>query len=113
MAINEAELDQLKQYIESVRWQFAKTMPQWPHWYTVLKWSTKDQSHHFLTLSKSIFNHGYDMTIGKRTYRYLNIGEFKYWSMDPTPESTDLINRAYVDNRKVSPEMMVNIKGKE
>ena len=25
-------------YIAKVRWQFAKTMPQWPHEYTVLQW---------------------------------------------------------------------------
>ena len=25
-------------YIAKVRWQFAKTMPQWPHEYTVREW---------------------------------------------------------------------------
>ena len=25
-------------YIAEVRWQFAKTMPQWPHEYTVREW---------------------------------------------------------------------------
>jgi hypothetical protein len=25
-------------YIGKVRWQFAKTMPQWPHEYTVREW---------------------------------------------------------------------------
>lgn len=27
-----------EKYIDEVRWQFAKTMPQWPHWYTVRAW---------------------------------------------------------------------------
>ncbi len=31
--------DDAREYISRVRWQFAKTMPQWPHEYTVLKWS--------------------------------------------------------------------------
>ena len=27
-----------REYIHQVRWQFAKTMPQWPHEYTVRDW---------------------------------------------------------------------------
>jgi hypothetical protein len=31
--------DEARAYIARVRWQFAKTMPQWPHEYTVREWS--------------------------------------------------------------------------
>jgi hypothetical protein len=31
-------LDDARTYIAKVRWQFAATMAQWPHEYTVLKW---------------------------------------------------------------------------
>jgi hypothetical protein len=27
-------IDQARVYIATVRWQFAKTMPQWPHEYS-------------------------------------------------------------------------------
>lgn len=28
----------MREYIGQVRWQFAKTMPDWPHEYTVKAW---------------------------------------------------------------------------
>jgi hypothetical protein len=31
-------MDHARAYIDSVRWQFAKTMPKWPHEYTVREW---------------------------------------------------------------------------
>ena len=30
--------DDARAYIARVRWQFAKTMPRWPHEYTVRQW---------------------------------------------------------------------------
>jgi hypothetical protein len=33
-------VDDARAYIADVRWQFAKTMPQWPHEYTVREWRT-------------------------------------------------------------------------
>jgi hypothetical protein len=32
--------------------------------------------------------------MGGRTYRYLKVGDYQYWTMDETLEETDLINRA-------------------
>jgi hypothetical protein len=31
-------IEDARTYIAKVRWQFAKTMPQWPHEYTVREW---------------------------------------------------------------------------
>lgn len=89
----------VNEFIKGTKWQFAKTMPTAPHWYTLLKWCTNNQRMGFGELVTSIFNHGEDVQWGRRTYKYLTIGEFKYWSMDPTIQSTDLINRAYLDGR--------------
>ena len=33
------DLASARDYIAKVRWQFAKTMPQWPHWYTARQWN--------------------------------------------------------------------------
>ena len=33
-------IEDARAYIDEVRWQFAKTMPQWPHEYTVRDWRT-------------------------------------------------------------------------
>jgi hypothetical protein len=39
--------DDARAYIATVRWQFAKTMPQWPHEYTVREWR-QDLEHEFV-----------------------------------------------------------------
>jgi hypothetical protein len=81
------------QYISSVEWRFAKTMSKIPHWYTVSAWSTEDREK-FMRLAEAIRVDGYDENFCGRTYRYLNIGDFKYWTMDPVVQETTLINRA-------------------
>lgn len=32
------DIEDARAYITKVRWQFAKTMPQWPHEYTIRDW---------------------------------------------------------------------------
>ena len=46
-------LDEARVYIASVRWQFAKTMPQWPHEYTVRVWPP-DLEHSFFAFVRLI-----------------------------------------------------------
>lgn len=38
MTTTEFDLAQARTYIAQVYWRFAKTMPQWPHEYTVRNW---------------------------------------------------------------------------
>ena len=45
-------IDDARAYIAEVRWQFAKTMPQWPHEYTVRDWRV-DLDDTFVDLSDS------------------------------------------------------------
>lgn len=89
--------DELKmeRYIDSVEWRIAKTMPQWPHWYTVRDWAP-GSADEFTRLARKIFSDGADELWNGKAYRYLYLGQFKYWSMDSTPDSTTLINRARI-----------------
>jgi len=89
-------------YIAEVRWQFAKTMPQWPHEYTVRTWHPElgDTFQAFVRLIRETGevkpwprespNPRYHLT-------YLTIGEWEYWTMGEPVEETTLINRARVD----------------
>ncbi len=89
--------EKIETFVKSVRWKFAKTMPFMPHWYIRLPvMETPEHIEMFKELTKAIFEQGTDKQVGKRIYRYLEIGEYKYWSMDPSIELTDLINRAYI-----------------
>ena len=91
-------------YIASVRWQFATTMPDWPHEYTVKAWRP-DLFDEFVAFCQLIAEEGEvepwppSPEIAIYHNRYLVIGEYKYWAMgplgdhDPVEEKT-IINRA-------------------
>jgi hypothetical protein len=66
-------------------WQFAKSMPQWPHWYVVRE---DGSAREFDFIDRLIKKFGYPDTWGKRTDFYLVIGKFKYWVIE------DVLNRA-------------------
>ena len=91
-------------YIDSVRWQYAKTMPDWPHEYTVKDWRP-DLYDAFKAFCTLVEEHGtvqpWLLAPAAPIYRnrYLIIGSHKYWTMgprgdqDPIEEKT-VINRA-------------------
>jgi len=87
--IPEADLKRLKKYIKSVEWRFAKTMPQWPHWYTLDKWNP-DKQDEFDFLFRCIGWYGYRDEFNPRDrWYYLQIDEFRYWHC-----AEHIINRA-------------------
>ena len=92
------DIERIQKYIDSVKWQYAKTMPKHPHYYNMIKWNFNlaDDFFHFVVY---IRKHGYQEKFFKYNLTYLNIGEFKYWSMgNPLPE-TILINRAKIESK--------------
>ena len=99
------EIAILESFVDSVTWKFAKTMPFMPHWYALFERMEGDEQRAlYKELVNTIMTKGVDEVKGKRTYRYLTIGEYKYWSMWNNPEEVILINRAFV-RRWVTQEM--------
>ena len=92
-------LDEAKEYIKSVRWQYAKTYVTAPHEYTVLDWKpeTKEQ---MIDFANFILANGYKEQFYSKTFTVLQIDEYKYWSMDFPTENTDLINRTFIDDER-------------
>ena len=91
--------DDARAYIASVRWQFAKTMPQWPHEYTVRAWRP-DLEQEFVEFVVLIRRDGVvkawppDASEPRYHHAYLELDGWEYWTMgSPIPETT-LINRA-------------------
>jgi hypothetical protein len=89
-------------YIGLARWQFAKTMPQWPHEYTVGDWRP-DLERDFVEFVALIRRDGIvkpwpaDSPSPRYHHTYLQIDGWDYWSMGEPIDETTVINRARVD----------------
>jgi hypothetical protein len=79
------DLDRVRAYIAASDWRFAKTMPQWPHWYVVRNWGHQRDFDFFARL---IDKDGYIDSWGQKRWKYLVVDDFKYWLCD------NVLNRA-------------------
>lgn len=88
-------------FVNRFKWRFAKTYAAFaPHEYLVLNWlrAPRDRKD-FYEFSKDIFEHGTTCFYnGRYERKYLEVDGYWYWSMDATPEETDLINRCLVED---------------
>lgn len=89
------ELARVRSFIESHVWHFAKSMPEIPHWYCLLK--DKGDAEEFRWFAAYIREHSTPGQFYGKTYYYYHLGGFKYWWMAPSAEECDLINRDVVD----------------
>ena len=78
-------------FIAQARWVFAKTMPQWPHWYTLRGWNDYKE---FMAFCHLIRSTGVYQKKTHWTRMYLDFGDYYYWTMSKDIENTTLINRA-------------------
>jgi hypothetical protein len=96
-------VDAARVYIAKVRWQFARTMPQWPHEYTVREWyrALEPDFFAFAALIRCAgVTKPWPPNASKPRYRhiYLEMDGWEYWTMgSPIPETT-VINRALIAN---------------
>jgi hypothetical protein len=88
-----AQIARARAYINSMDWQFAKTMPQWPHRYVLREdGSARD----FDFVKRLIKQFGYRDPWGSRTKYSFVMGRFKYWV------DADCLNRgAPISNEEV------------
>ena len=93
-----------RDYIGQVRWQVAKTMPDWPHEYTVKAWRP-ELTDAFVAFCRLIANEGviepWPPPPSAAIYHnsYLVLDGHKYWALGPNgdldpPEEMTVINRA-------------------
>jgi len=99
--------DDARAYIAEVRWQFAKTMPQWPHEYTVRKWRP-DRERDFVEFVLLIRRAGTvkpwprDAKVPRYRLMYLELDGWEYWTMGAPVRETTVINRAVLTSAEDS-----------
>lgn len=81
----------IKAFISKECWTFAKTMPQWPHWYLVRAKCDDDTFSKFVSF---IYTNGYVRAWHDREFTYLDIDDYSYWTMGNPVDQTTIINRA-------------------
>ena len=109
-AVKRREATYTDEFIAAVGWQYATTMPDWPHEYTVKAWRPEN------TLAFEAFcalahaegtQEAWPPAPAVPLYRnhYLEIGPHRYWAMgprgdaDPVEDKT-VINRALSEGRR-------------
>ena len=85
------ELARAEELLASHTWWVAKTMPQWPHEYTLRR--TWENQEDFVWMVTIMREKGYYETWGRRVSRVMNVSGFKLWTMESPVDQTKLINR--------------------
>jgi len=80
----------LKKFIQSVDWTYAKTMPEWSHDYIVRERVNEDL---FVKLVKHIRDFGYAGKFYSKPITYFDYKGMTYWTMGAPIEETIIINR--------------------
>ena len=90
---------QIGQILLRQKYRFAKSMPKFPHWYTMR--DSWDSDLEFQEVVQYIRDHGYPVKFFRSTYIYLDINGMSYWTMGAPIGETILINRAAVKSSHV------------
>jgi len=67
----------LKEFIDSIQWTYAKTMPEWPHEYIVRE---RVDSLLFEALVRHIRQHGFEGRFYQRVLTYFAEDGLLYWT---------------------------------
>jgi hypothetical protein len=87
--------DDLRRFVDSTRWTFAKTYAAtWPHEYVVKTPRMRRCSSRWRATT---FEHDVDGRVSSQVRKYHHESGKVYSSMDDSPESTTLVNRCSED----------------
>ena len=85
----------LRNFVDTETWTYAKTMPEWPHEYIVRERVDEDL---FVQLVKHIRAHGYPAHFYRREITYFDEDGLVYWTMGAPVQETEIINRCKKEN---------------
>lgn len=80
----------LRDFVDTAKWTFAKTMPEWPHEYIV---RDKVDENLFTMLVQHIRWQGYESKFYQKRFTYYDYHGMVYWTMGEPLGETTIINR--------------------
>ena len=80
----------LQEFIDSIQWTFAMTIPEWPHEYIV---RDRGDENLFMMLVQHIRSQGYESKFYQTIFTYYDYRGMVYWTMGAPIEETTIINR--------------------
>lgn len=86
--------DEAREIIKRFHWQFAKSMPQIPHYYTVKSKRSKRDAEDYEKLYTYIYENHYIKYFYGKPYKYVDIDNYSYWIMTDDIRASIIINRA-------------------
>ena len=93
--VNFNELMFLSKALPKATYRFAKTMPESPHWYTLI--DTWDNPKDFYRAVVLLNKYGKPTWYKYHKYICFYWKEYKYWTMDKNLKNVTLINRALIE----------------
>ena len=83
--------EELKYFIDEIKWTYAKTMPEWNHFYIV---RSKVDETLFVRIVEHIRHYGSRGAYYDKSYIYFEEAGLIYWTMGNPVGETTIINRA-------------------
>jgi hypothetical protein len=90
MSDSSALPENLREFVASSKWTFAKTIPEWPHEYLV---RDRVDSVLFESLVLHVRQHGLEGRFYQRVLTYFAEDGLLYWTMGEPIKETTIINR--------------------
>jgi hypothetical protein len=87
--------NELRGFIDSQKWTYAKTMPTWPHEYIVRE---RVDETLFIKLVQYIRTNGYNGKFYQKDIIYFKDRGMVYWTMGAPIDETTIINRCKQEN---------------
>ena len=87
--------EEIRSFLDSCEWTYAKTMPDWPHYYIVRK--NVDEAM-FVKTVEHIRAHGYEARFFKQKHVHFDDDTYSYWTMGAPIGQTTIINRCLKEN---------------
>ena len=82
---------EIRTFIDAHEWTFAKTMPQIPHWYTLKRKAKSEED--FAAFVQEMRFRGFARQFGSKSFTYLDLDGWTYWTMGAPIEETILIQQ--------------------